>query len=79
MHIVLDTNVLAIAATPTSGAARELLRRCVKSPHVIAISECLLSEVSRMLRYARMRKPYAVSDRRDLPWFVTMIAHSNSG
>jgi predicted nucleic acid-binding protein len=39
MRIVLDTNVLARAATPTSGLACELLLRCTKSPHVVVLSE----------------------------------------
>ncbi len=63
MRIVLDTNVLARAAIPTSGLARELLLRCTKSPHVVALSEFILSEVSRVLRYARMRKAHRLTDQ----------------
>jgi putative PIN family toxin of toxin-antitoxin system len=63
MRIVLDTNVLARAATPTSGLACELLLRCTKSPHVVVLSEFILSEVSRVLRYARMRKAHGLTDQ----------------
>jgi putative PIN family toxin of toxin-antitoxin system len=62
MRIVLDTNVLARAALPTSGLARELLMRCTKSPHVVVLSEFILSEVSRVLRYPRMQKAHGLTD-----------------
>ena len=62
MRIVLDTNVLARAAMRTSGLARELLLHCTEDPHVLVLSEFLISEVSRVLRYARMRKAHGLGD-----------------
>jgi len=62
MRIVLDTNVLARAAIRVSGLARELLLRCTEDPHVIVLSEFIISEVSRVLRYPRMRNAHRLSD-----------------
>jgi putative PIN family toxin of toxin-antitoxin system len=63
MRIVLDTSVLARAAMRTSGLGRELLLRCTEAPHVLVLSEFIISEVSRVLRYARMRKAHGLSDQ----------------
>lgn len=63
MRIVLDTNVLARAAMRTFGLGRELLLRCTENPHVLVLSEFIISEVSRVLRYARMRKAHGQSDQ----------------
>jgi len=54
--------VLARAAMRTSGLARALLSRCTRSPHVVAISEFILSELSRALHYTRMRKAHGLTD-----------------
>src|SRR3972149_5153015 len=62
MRIVLDTNVLARAAMRTFGLARELLLRSTEDPHALVLSEFIISEVSRVLRYARMRKAHGLSD-----------------
>jgi predicted nucleic acid-binding protein len=63
MRIVLDTNVLARAAMRTSGLGRELLLRCTENPHVLVLSEFIISEVSRVLRYPRVRKSHGLSDQ----------------
>ena len=61
MRVVLDTNVLARAA-PNVRACAELLLRCCEDPHVFLLSEFIISEVSRVLRYPRMRKVHGLSD-----------------
>ena len=63
MRTVLDTNVLARAAMPRSGLARALLVRCTQDPHVLLLSEFMISELSRVLRYERMQKAHGLSDQ----------------
>ena len=63
MRVVLDTNVLARTVIRTSGLGRELLLRCTENPHVLVLSEFIISEVSRVLRYPRMRKSHGLSDQ----------------
>jgi predicted nucleic acid-binding protein len=62
MRIVLDPNLLVRTAMRTSELARELLLQCTEDPHVVAISEFILSEVSRVLRYPRMRQFHGLGD-----------------
>ena len=56
MRIVLDTNVLARAASGPPGPADELLLRCVAPPYLLCLSPYLLSELSRVLRYPRVQR-----------------------
>ncbi len=63
MRIVLDTNVLTRAATPGSGLARALLEHCTEGPNVLVLSEFILSELSRVLRYPRVKKAHGLSDQ----------------
>jgi len=62
MRVVLDTNVLSRAAAPGSGPAREALIRCTKKPHVLLISEFILAELNRALRYTRMRDVHGLDE-----------------
>jgi len=62
MRIVLDTNVLARAASGPPGPAAELLLRCVSVPNLLCLSPYLLSELSRVLRYPRVRKIHGMPD-----------------
>ena len=62
MRIVLDTNVLARAAIPSSGPAREALLRCLQDPHVLIMSGFIVSELSRIMRYERMRRVHGLDD-----------------
>lgn len=62
MRIVLDTNVLARTTPGPSSPAREVLRRAASAPHVLLMSHSLLSELSRVLRYERLRKTHGLSN-----------------
>ena len=62
MRIVLDTNVLARAAKPSSGPAREVLIRCTDDPHVLLLSAYILSELRRVLRYEHVREMHGLDD-----------------
>lgn len=62
MRIVLDSNVLARAARPVLGPARELLFRCTEEPHLLLLSAFILSELRRVLRYERVRRMHGLDD-----------------
>lgn len=62
MRIVLDSNVLARAASPVLGPAREVLIRCSEEPHVLLLSAFMVSELRRVLGYDRVRKMHGLDD-----------------
>ena len=62
MRVVLDTNILALAISGPSGPATEVLRLVVAPPHVLLLSQPILSELSRVLRYERLRRLHRASD-----------------
>ncbi len=62
MRIVLDSNVLARAARPVLGPAREVLLRCTKEPNLLLLSAFILSELRRVLRYDRVRRMHGLDD-----------------
>ncbi|MDZ4684386.1 MAG: putative toxin-antitoxin system toxin component, PIN family [Planctomycetaceae bacterium] len=62
MRVVLDTNVLARAAGGPPSPAAELLTLCLESPRVLCVSPFQLSELSRVLRYERVRRLHGMSD-----------------
>jgi uncharacterized protein len=62
MRVVLDTNVLARAVRGGAGPAAELLAIVMVAPHTFLLSPFLLSELSRVLRYERMRKLHKLDD-----------------
>jgi putative PIN family toxin of toxin-antitoxin system len=62
MRVVLDTNVLVRAVRGGTGPAAELLGIVLTPPHMFILSPFLLSEISRALRYERMRKLHKLDD-----------------
>jgi predicted nucleic acid-binding protein len=62
MRVVLDTNVLARAVRGGTGPAAEVLSIVMVPPHTFILSPFLLSELSRALRYERMRKLHKLDD-----------------
>ncbi|GEM_PF-319736 len=62
MRVVLDTNVLVRAVRGGTGPAAELLSMVMVPPHTFILSPFLLSELSRVLRYERMRKLHKLDD-----------------
>ena len=55
MRAVLDSNVLARALYSLGGPAEEVVRRLTAPPHVLIVSEFLLTELCRVLRYPRLQ------------------------
>jgi predicted nucleic acid-binding protein len=62
MRIVLDSNVLARAAKPILGPAREVLLRSLGETHVLLLSAFIISELRRVLRYECVREMHGLDD-----------------
>lgn len=58
MKIVLDTSILIRANEHSFGLARELLIRIVNSEHKLVLSNEILYELAKALRYPRLQKFY---------------------
>lgn len=72
MRIVLDTNVLARSLPRRGSAAEAVLLSTLASPHVLVLSEFLLAELARVLRYERMRQIHGLPEG-DLVAFVDFL------
>ena len=64
MRIVLDTAILVRAHDGATGLARDLLLRLVESDHVLLISDEMLYELVKVLRYPRMLALHGLSEGR---------------
>lgn len=64
MRIVLDTAILVRAHDGATGLARDLLLRLVESDHVLLISDEMLYELAKVLRYPRMLALHGLSESR---------------
>ena len=64
MRIVLDTAILVRAHDGTKGLARDLLLRIIESDHVLLISDEMLYELAKVLRYPRMLAIHGLSEGR---------------
>lgn len=62
MRILLDTNILARAASGPPGLAHEVVLAATRPEHTLILSPFLLSELSRVLRYDRLRRVHCLSD-----------------
>lgn len=54
MRVVLDTTILVRAHDGAKGLARDLVATLIESDHVIILSNEMLYELARVLRYPRM-------------------------
>ncbi|MGO8750022.1 MAG: putative toxin-antitoxin system toxin component, PIN family [Thermoguttaceae bacterium] len=63
MRVLLDSNVLARAFYSVGGPAEECVRRLSNAPHVLVVSQFLLDELSRVLRYPRLHRVHGFDDR----------------
>jgi putative PIN family toxin of toxin-antitoxin system len=76
LRVVLDTNVLIRAHTPPSIAAQLLV--ATRRPHRLVISNEILVEVVRVLRYPRFQKIYGHTDQELLGYrqYLQSVAES---
>ena len=58
MKIVLDTTILVRANEHSHGLARELLTNIVESKHTLLLSNEMLHELAKVLRYPRLQAFY---------------------
>ena len=72
MRIVLDTSILVRAHDGAGGPARELLIRLIESDHVLVISDEILHELAKVLRYPRMMAMHGLSEGR-IYNFIAML------
>ena len=76
MRVVLDTNILARAVAAPRGPAREVMQRLFESPHVVVLSEELLVELGRVLRYPRLQALHRLADA-DIDVFVDSVRRAS--
>ena len=62
MKIVLDTAIPVRANERTHGLARELLTNIVGSHHTLLVSNEMLHELAKVLRYPRLQRFYALPE-----------------
>jgi putative PIN family toxin of toxin-antitoxin system len=64
VRIVLDTSILVRATEKSHGPARDLLVNIVTREHTLVLSNEILFEVARVLRYPRLQALYGLSEGR---------------
>ena len=64
MRIVLDTAILVRAHDGATGLARDLLLRLMESDHALLVSNEMLYELAKVLRYPRMLALHGLSENR---------------
>ena len=62
MKIVLDTTILDRANERSNGLARELLLNVVESKHTLLLSNEMLHELAKVLRYPRLQAFYDLTE-----------------
>ena len=62
MKIVLDTTILVRANERSHGLARDLLTNIVEGEHRLLLSNEMLHELARVLRYPRLREFYGLTE-----------------
>ena len=62
MKVVLDNTILVRANEHAHGLARELLISLVESRHVLVLSNEMLHELARVLRYPRLQEFYGLTE-----------------
>jgi putative PIN family toxin of toxin-antitoxin system len=62
VKIVLDTTILVRAHEHAHGLARELLTSLIESKHVLLLSNEMLHELARVLRYPRLQKFFGLTE-----------------
>jgi predicted nucleic acid-binding protein len=71
MRILLDTNVLARAASGPPSLANELVTAATEPQHTLLLSPFLLAELSRVLRYDRLQR---APRQRQSAWRLSVLA-----
>lgn len=72
MRVTLDTGILVRMNVRASGPARRLLGMILDGPHELVLSDFLLDETARVLRYPRLRKLFQLTDQ-DINEHVSLL------
>lgn len=64
MRIVLDTSILVRATENSRGPARDLLLHVIALKHELLLSNEMLYELAKVLRYPRLQVVYGLSEER---------------
>jgi predicted nucleic acid-binding protein len=64
VRILLDTAILVRGPGSSTGLARDLLIGIVESDHILLLSNEMLFELAKVLRYPRMLKLHGLSEER---------------
>ena len=64
MRIVLDTSILVRATENSRGPARDLLINVIAQKHELLLSNEMLYELAKVLRYPRVQAFYGLSEER---------------
>jgi len=64
VRIVLDTTILVRTTEKSQGPARQLLLEIIGEGHSLVLSNEILSEVAKVLRYPRLQEFYGLSEDR---------------
>jgi putative PIN family toxin of toxin-antitoxin system len=62
MRVTADTGILVRMNVRANGPARRLLDVILAGPHELVLSDFLLDETARVLRYPRLQKLYQLTD-----------------
>ena len=62
MKIVLDNTILVRAHEHAHGLGRELLTSLIESKHVLLLSNEMLHELARVLRYPRLQEFFGLTE-----------------
>jgi putative PIN family toxin of toxin-antitoxin system len=74
VRIVVDTTILVRATEASHGPARELLLRIIEDRHTMVLSNEMLYELARVLRYPRLLKLYALTEERVYEYITLLRA-----
>jgi putative PIN family toxin of toxin-antitoxin system len=76
VRIVLDTTILVRANESSHGLARQLLLNIVEGKHTLILSNEMLYELAKVLRYPRLQALYGLTEKRvyDYIGFLREIA-----
>lgn len=72
MRATCDTNVMARAAVRPAGPARAVFMELLSEQHVLVLSEHIVTELARVLRYERVRIQSQLTDA-DIDTFVNDV------
>jgi len=78
VRIVLDTTILVRTTERSHGPARDLLLQLIAGPHTLVLSNEILNELARVLRYPRLQEFYGLSEARiyDFLGFLREVAET---